>query len=311
MEGLAGYRTWDSQDVKKLVVCLEKLPPVSERDEVKFDTAAEKLLDCVLSLNRRYDGFAAPGVRKFGSKHPFVTTLADLRTCIARGGGPVAFYKTQLDYDWAEAAEMFQGVLDYLLKEMGKFSGTTDLERLHGWALFAKVEGHKEASIPLFGIAGWQYLRMLFGADTCKPDIAVKRFVKDCLKRRISGIAVVRLMETAAPAVPGLRLYDRPVREGGRSVWPQAYRPIGEHVMKLGLLLGGENTAFATLKAIDTASAGMPGSWRKRSAGASLCWNLYRLGNQTAVMMTDSGDGLSTGRSWPWAFCRRSTLCGQ
>lgn len=214
----------DSQDVAKLVACLEKLPPVNERDEVRFDTAAEKLLDCVLSLNRRYDGFVVPRVKKFGSKHPDVTTLTDLRACVARYGGPVAFYETQLDYYWHDASEMFHRVPNYLLKEMDKFPETTDLERLHGWAVSAQVEGYKEASIPLFGIAGWQYLRMLFGADTCKPDIAIKRLIRDCLKRNISDIAVVRLMEAAAPAVPGLRLYDRPVREADRRIWHQYNR---------------------------------------------------------------------------------------
>ncbi len=224
MEKLAGYRTWNSQDEEKLILCLEKLPPIDERHEVRFETAAEKLLDCVLSLHRRYDGFVVPRVKGFGSNHPHVTTLTDLCECVGRYGGPVAFYRTQLDYDWDDAAKMFHQVLEYLRKEMNNYPGTTDLERLHAWALSAKVDGYKGASLPLFGIAGWQYLRMLFGADTCKPDIAIKRFARDCLERSLSDISLVRLMETAAPLVPRLRAYHQPVREADRRIWNQYNR---------------------------------------------------------------------------------------
>ena len=217
---------WNKTDVNQLANCLSKLPAASVG--TSFETSAERLLDCVLSLHRRYDEFAVPRIKGFRRKHPDVNTLADLRECIWQCGGTMVFYQQELDYWYPDAAEMFGRVLDYLENEMRNYQGTNELEKLSRWACTVPVigynaiwtEGGEKRNIPLFGIAGWQYLRMLFGADTCKPDIAVNEFIKDCLGRTyISPIFVVELMEAAAPLVPALNAGGQPVREADRRIW--------------------------------------------------------------------------------------------
>lgn len=239
MEKSKSRKTWGSQDMEKLAICLQKLPPMEGQYVVEFNTAPEKLLDCVLSLHRPYDGFVVPRVRMFKSNHPYVDTLVDLCECVARCGDPVEFYRSELNYDYEDAAEMFVRVLSYLVKEMNNYPGTTDLQKLQRWAVSVNAEEYKkswndahcETNIPLFGIAGWQYLRMLFGADTCKPDIAIKGFIKDCLKRSFSDLSVVKLMEAAAPLVPELRTYGQPIREADRRIWSQ-YNAKSKHNRK-------------------------------------------------------------------------------
>lgn len=202
---------------------LDKLPPVAHVTESA--TAPEKLLDCVLSLHRRYDEFASPRLTTFKNNHPNINTLPGLCQCVAKCGGPDRFYRNELDYDYPDAAEMFGRVLDYLTREINKYSGNTEMDRCRNWAVSVSVDGYRRIwrgrNIPLFGIAGWQYLRMLFGADTCKPDIAVTGFVKDCLKRGFSAHLVVELVEKAAPLAPALKSFPQPTREADHRIWHQ------------------------------------------------------------------------------------------
>lgn len=213
------------QDVNRLALCLDKLPPVGDSHVTEATTAPEKLLDCVLSLHRKYDEFAVPRIKKFKHKHPNVNTLTSLYACIAKCDGAAEFYKNELDYNYRDAAEMFGRVLDYLTREINKYPGNTEMRKCRNWAVSVSVDGYQRIwmghNIPLFGIAGWQYLRMLFGADTCKPDIAVKGFVKDCLKRGFSERSIVALMERAAPIAPALKSFSQPVREADRRIWHQ------------------------------------------------------------------------------------------
>jgi hypothetical protein len=227
---------WSSQDVARLVACLDKLPPVNTSQGFVSITAAEKLMDCVLSLHRKWDQFVVPRLKEYRRKCPHVNTLADLDRCVNESGGPVEFYREVIGYHYPEAAQMFDRVLKYLLKEMSRHPGTTDMERLAAWAKSAKTEGYRtvwvdangrSVRIPMFGIAGWQYLRMLFDADTCKPDIAVKGFVTDCLKKKLSDVSVVEIMEAAAPLVPTLRSCQKPTREADWRIWAQYNRSKG------------------------------------------------------------------------------------
>jgi hypothetical protein len=214
-----------SQDVNRLALCLDKLPPVDDSYVTKSATAPEKLLDCVLSLHRRYDEFAFPRIKNFKNTHPNINTLLSLCQCVAKCGGPARFYENELNYNYPDAAEMFGRVLDYLTREINKYPGNTETEKCRNWAVSVSVDGYqviwRGRNIPLFGIAGWQYLRMLFGADTCKPDIAVKRFVKDCLKKDFSARSIVELMERAAPLAPALKSFSQPVHEADRRIWHQ------------------------------------------------------------------------------------------
>lgn len=209
-----------------LALCIDRLPAAGHA--VSTASAAERVLDCVLSLHRRYDAFAVPRLTEFRENHPNVSTLLDLCQLVARCGGPERFYETELDYCYPEAAEMFGWVLDYLTRETARYPGGTEMDRCRNWAMSVSVDGYrsiwKGSNIPLFGIAGWQYLRMLFGADTCKPDIAVKEFVKDCLGRGFSAHLVVALMERAAPLASALKNFPQPVREADHRIWQQYNR---------------------------------------------------------------------------------------
>ncbi|MEK7353035.1 MAG: hypothetical protein AABZ77_00830, partial [Chloroflexota bacterium] len=131
---------WSSQDIEKLASCLDKLPPVDKKDEAN-DATAIKLLDCVLSLHRRYDVFVVPRIDTFKKSHPDVDTLLSLHKCVVRCGGPLRFYNNELDYDYEDAAQMFSRVLDYLINEIKKYPGNSEIEKCQRWAISASIDG--------------------------------------------------------------------------------------------------------------------------------------------------------------------------
>ena len=216
----------NSKDISKLALCIDGLPAAAHA--VSAASASDRVLGCVLSLHRKWDAFAVPRLTEFRKNHPNVNTLLDLCQLVARCGGPERFYDTELNYRYPQAAEMFGRVLDYLTRETARYPGGTEMERCRNWATSVSVDGYrgiwKGSNIPLFGIAGWQYLRMLFGADTCKPDIAVKEFVEDCLGRWLSDHLVVALMERAAPMASALKSFPQPVPEADHRIWQQYNR---------------------------------------------------------------------------------------
>lgn len=63
-------------------------------------------------------------------------------------------------------------------------------------------------------------MRMLFGANTVKPDVHVSRFMKSCLGHSVSDLRQVQLLEEAALLL-GIRaidldttIWERAAREG-------------------------------------------------------------------------------------------------
>jgi hypothetical protein len=72
--------------------------------------------------------------------------------------------------------------------------------------------------VPGFGLGGFQYLRMLFGAQTTKPDVHIIRFVSEAIGRKIADIKALYLLERAAKQA-GL-----PIRELDITIWETGAR---------------------------------------------------------------------------------------
>ena len=58
-----------------------------------------------------------------------------------------------------------------------------------------------------FGLAGFQYLRMLFGANTTKPDLHIRRYVGHCIGEPVTDMRALQLLEPAAKEA-GISLRD-------------------------------------------------------------------------------------------------------
>lgn len=159
---------------------------------------AVRVIDCVLSLNRDYDNIVVPRVQRFEQDHPEVDSVAALQVMMRSCASPHEFLREHLRYNHAKRAVILMAVVDYL----------TTVGDIREWARTADPAGYKQVGIKGFAIAGWQYLRMLFGANTVKPDIYIKRYVEQVTGEPIgASVKLIKLFEEASQ-LAGLRAID-------------------------------------------------------------------------------------------------------
>lgn len=180
---------------------------------------ALRVIDCVLSLCRNYDRFVVPRLNQFESCFPAVRSVRELRMAMDRFGQPHEFVREALNYRDVNRARVLDAVVNRVLEYAEDSSGKTELERIERWAAGARPDAYKLHRIPGFALAGHQYLRMLFGANTTKPDVHICRYVSRCVDRKVSELEALSLLEGAA-ALSGIRLRDLDT-----TIWETSARP--------------------------------------------------------------------------------------
>jgi len=168
---------------------------------------ASKVIDCVLSLRRRYDSFVVPRLDSFEQSHPDIRSIHDLRYLIDSHPSPARFSERVLNYRDPARAQTLSGMVGYLVRVLDHGSGRSESDTLTHWANGARPADYRTVGVRGFGLAGYQYLRMLFGADTTKPDVHICRFVRNALNRPVTDVAALEILEQAAP-LAGVKLRD-------------------------------------------------------------------------------------------------------
>ena len=202
-------RAFDQEAQARLTNAVRSLAPSIRKssDGAALRPAAVQVIDCVLSLNRSYDKFVVPRLNKFQAQNGHVNSIIDLQKRIATCSSPHEFVKNDLDYKDERRANILASVVDWLATISGTGSTESQLTKLESWARTAHPKGHVVLHIHGFGLAGFQYLRMLFGADTTKPDIHICRFVELHIGRRVSPVEALEMLETATSET-GVSLRD-------------------------------------------------------------------------------------------------------
>jgi hypothetical protein len=159
---------------------------------------ALRVIDCVLSLNRNYDRFVVPRLDSFEEDRPCVRSVSDLNIEIARHASPDEFVRLALNYKDKDRANMLANVARWLLTISGNGEDAAQLANLETWARTAPYRGYQILGVKGFALAGFQYLRMLFGANTTKPDIRICDWVKSVVGHPVSPSQALQLLEHAA-----------------------------------------------------------------------------------------------------------------
>jgi hypothetical protein len=193
-------------DQEKLVAELRRLAPSvrPQQGRAWSRQPAVRVIDCVLSLNRPYDRFVVPRLDRFEGRYPEIRSIADLAALIRRFPAPHDFVRDALDYNHRARADTLAAVVDWLLHVCG---GEDSPEKLAQWAASARPGDYRQLNISGFALSGFQYLRLLFGADTVQPDIHLHRRMSQWLGHPVSATRALELLEAAAPRA-GLRLRD-------------------------------------------------------------------------------------------------------
>ena len=168
------------------------------RTENGWGKPALNALDCVLSPSRNYEKVVLPRLKYFSNERPGVCTLVDLQTAISSHSSPADFLAAELRDDDPQRGSLLQEVINYLLDIQHNFDGSTESARLSAWAEWAHPGDFAFVGIPGFALAGFQYLRLLFGANTAKPSTRICRFVSDSIGRRVGPAEALFLLERAA-----------------------------------------------------------------------------------------------------------------
>ena len=181
---------------------------------------AVKVIDCVLSLNRKYDSFVVPRLETFMNNRPEIQQTTKLANLIASYPTSHAFMTQELNYNHEDRARILESVVRYVCTIVEETQTIEEEKKsLKQWAIQATPQECYTLNIKGFKLAGFQYLRMLFGADTTKPDVHIIRFLSDTLNRRVSTIESLLLLETASTRA------DFSVRAVDSFIWKKGARP--------------------------------------------------------------------------------------
>ena len=159
---------------------------------------AVKVIDCVIGLNRQYDPYVLPRVTSFAEKYPEVQSCWQLQAFIQGFDSPNEFFLRVLTTDYPNRARVLVEVNEYMIAIQNQYKGNTEEELLHNWAIAMKPTDYKVVGVKDFAVAGFQYMRMLFGAETAKPDVHIMRYVSSVIGRKVSELDAVCILELAA-----------------------------------------------------------------------------------------------------------------
>ena len=209
----------DKADIAAIANKLEQIASFCKPVDPDLRSPAIKVIDCVLSLRTSYDKVVIPRLKNFRGKHPDTQQVTDLANLMASYPTPYKFIQQELNYNSERKAKMLQQVVKYLCQIAQKTPSIPEEENLKEWAMQANPQECYTLNIKYFAMAGFQYLRILFGADTTKPDVHIIRFVSKILKRNVSDIEALLLLEAASKQV-GLS-----VRAVDSFIWKRGARP--------------------------------------------------------------------------------------
>jgi hypothetical protein len=170
-------------------------------DRTWFRPLALRLLDCVLSLRRHEDRPVEPRLEAFQEYHPEVESVRQLHHLLGAYRSPAVLARDLLQSNDPSLGATLKSLVEYL-ERMALAGAGSEATQLKAWAACARPQDYLTLRIPGFGLAGFQYLRMLLGANTTKPDLHIGRYVATALGRPVSDVEALLLLEEAAPLVP-------------------------------------------------------------------------------------------------------------
>lgn len=176
------------------------------------------IVDCVLSLNRRYDSFVVPRVNSFRASHPQIVSLHQFVNLMNGYESPHLFVAKELNYNHADRARILKAVTMQMAALLKGRSVKDEKRTFAQWAKKVRPSDYLGWGIKGFGLAGFQYLRKLFGADVVKPDVHIKRFVAETIGRHVTDWEALSLLEDAASTA------RVPLRELDVEIWNERAR---------------------------------------------------------------------------------------
>ena len=171
------------------------------RDKTVLDQSpAVKVMNSVLSLGMKYRTVVKK-LDAFQENNPDVIQVSDLANliAIARYPTPIDFLAQEFGYKHKPRNIMKANAIDDVVKQLcgiiNASPSVSEEDAIRQWAFQAKPEGYRVWNITGFKLAGFQWLRMLFGADTTKPDVHILNFLSDTLNEKFPQTSKKKKLE--------------------------------------------------------------------------------------------------------------------
>ena len=166
-------------------------------DEYGYDDPVLICLDAVLAIRHKYKQFVVPRIARFQQEYPHIRSLSDLKQLIERYGHR-RFGEQVWDYRYPVRVQTLELLASWFIAYRQEHGFADDLNAMRYWAQQPYKEPLSAYGVRGIGIATTQYLRMLAGADTVKPDVRIHQAIEDALGRSVTDAEAISLIEEAA-----------------------------------------------------------------------------------------------------------------
>ncbi len=200
----------DAKEIENVVAHIQRLnlsfafdPP----PEHSYTSAALILCDAVLSANRRYNEFVKRRLERLKQQGIEQKSLSELLDWIDKLGD--SGFTRVWNYNDLGRVKRLRNLTRRFLEFKNLYELTGDFETLSRWGKISTLDDFDSFGVAGIGLATFQYLRILCGAETVKPDVHLRQAVEDSLNRKIwNNKKVVALIEAASQTmdIPAKRL---------------------------------------------------------------------------------------------------------
>ena len=182
-------------DALRLAEALARTLPADtpRRDQGGRLPIPARIVQSVLEPCRGYDDGL---LLRFWQSAPEVRTCGDLLMFIDRGGGPRAFL-SGIGLRDANQARVLRETIVYIIDAQRRCKGPSEPARLKRWARHLRPGDYFAVGIKGWGLREFQRLRALLGANAPLPDDRVTRLIARLLRRPISKVQGLYLLERA------------------------------------------------------------------------------------------------------------------
>ena len=174
-------------------------PDLSDGDyDDECDPPAVKVIHSVISQALNYKTTVYPRLVNFKKNRPDVKSIGQLADLMASYPTPLDFLTEEVNLRNQVKAGAIDGLVKYLCGIVEASPAVPEEEILKQWAIQVEPDGYKELNIKGVKIATFQWLRMLLGADTSKPDVHVMNFIDETIDQKLSEDECVLVLEGVA-----------------------------------------------------------------------------------------------------------------
>ena len=193
--------TQNKQDIERVLEYLAQIPMTYDVQPEEFGYSNPVLvcMDAVLSINRKYNSFVVPRLQYFMQKYPDVTELANLKQLVQE----VGYDGFHLAWNYRHPARVMvlERLADRYIEHNLENEFADDLQGMRHWARSVAVTDYRHFGVEGIGLATFQYLRMMLGVSTIKPDVHIKKAMEAALGRKAGEIESISLLEEASRAL--------------------------------------------------------------------------------------------------------------